>query len=119
MPGNERWYLAGFQDPTSVEPEVHVKPVEERMFLTSYPNPFSGTATIEYALPTESHVILRVYDVAGRQIAELVNGKGKAGRNRVDWAGIDKKGANVPSGIYFFELKIGERTFTRKMILTR
>ena len=61
-----------------------------------------------------SDVIVRVYDMLGRVMATLVNGRKPAGEYSVEW-----DGANVPSGVYFCKLTSGDFALTRKMILIR
>jgi hypothetical protein len=89
----------------------------------SYPNPYtlakSGQARIAYALPKESEVRLRIYDVLGRLTREIVEGRQSAGVYEVFWDGRNALGGPVTSGIYFIVLNAGEQRQTQKMIVTR
>lgn len=67
--------------------------------LQNYPNPFNPSTTLSYGLPTRSHVQLRVYNVLGQIVAELVNAEQEAGWNEVRW------NATVTSGLYFCRLE--------------
>ena len=87
--------------------------------MQNYPNPFNPTTKIEYALPKESFVSLKVYDLLGREVTELVAGKQSPGSYRIEWNGTNGKGASVSSGIYFCRLQVGEKVFTRKMVMVR
>ncbi len=93
----------------------------------NYPNPFSKvaggnpTTTIEYSIPnlqslhsTSSTVQLIVYDILGRKIATLVNGKQQPGNYKVQF-----NAANLPNGIYFYTLRSGDFASTKKMILLK
>jgi len=75
--------------------------VQPRNFelLQNYPNPFNPTTVIEFTLPTDGHVLLKVYDVLGRHIATLVDGQKDAGVYRVTF-----NGSQFASGVYFYRL---------------
>jgi hypothetical protein len=80
----------------------------------NYPNPFNPSTEITYALPKQSTVVLRIYDILSREVATLVNEKKQAGEYTVEW-----KATNVPSGVYFYRLIAGYFVQTKKMVLTR
>ena len=71
----------------------------------NYPNPFNPTTTIRYALPVQSAVTLRVYDVIGREVATLVNGVIPAGYHDVAWTTTNSSGALLASGMYFYRIE--------------
>ena len=73
--------------------------------LQNYPNPFNPTTTIRYALPVQSTVTLRVFDVIGREVATLVSGTVSAGYHDVAWSTISSSGAFLASGIYFYRIE--------------
>ena len=62
---------------------------------------------------------LRIYDVMGQQVQELVNAPQSSGRHQVTWAGRDQTGAQVANGLYFYVLRAGEFRALRKMILMK
>lgn len=80
----------------------------------NYPNPFNPQTTITYELPISSPVVLRIYDVRGAQVAELVNKTQAAGRYAVQW-----DASNFASGVYFYKISAGEFSQTNRMILMR
>jgi hypothetical protein len=82
--------------------------------FTNYPNPFNPETRIRFALPDASSVTLKVYDAVGHEVASLVNGELSAGEHSVTF-----KAENLPSGLYFYTLKSGTFTQTRKMILMK
>ena len=103
----------------AVGSKEYVAQKEEEMLpkkvrLTSYPNPMGGQGTIEYALPDESRVTLRVYDVLGRQVATLEEGRKDAGRHTVQF-----ETGELASGVYFGRLEAGDRTVTKKITVVR
>lgn len=80
----------------------------------NYPNPFNPTTTISYYIPKEAFVTLRIYDVLGKEVAEIVNRDQRAGRYQVEF-----NAANLSSGIYYYKIKAGSFTETKKMILLK
>lgn len=80
----------------------------------NYPNPFNSSTTIRYYLPTESPVIIDIYDILGRKVQTLLDVKAQAGPHQVNW---DADG--LPSGAYFARLKAGQQSQTTKMILMK
>jgi hypothetical protein len=90
----------------------------------NYPNPFNPTTTINYQLPTTSHVTLKVFDLLGREVATLVYEVQDGGFKSVEFSaqGGSASGGDVSglaSGIYFYRLQSGGFTETRKLILLR
>lgn len=85
----------------------------------SRPNPFNPTATIEYDLPRPEHVVLRVYDLLGREVRTLVNERQPAGFYQVVWDGRDDQSVAVSSGVYFYKMTAGAFTQSRKMTLVK
>jgi hypothetical protein len=71
----------------------------------NYPNPFNPETRIEYALPHATHVVIKIHDALGREIATLVDEKLSAGAHFVIWDGKDRAGRETPSGIYFVRMQ--------------
>jgi sugar lactone lactonase YvrE len=87
----------------------------------NYPNPFNPVSTIRYTLPEEMRVVLRIYDIRGKEIRTLVNEHQKAGFKSVVWDGRDDTGRPVGSGIYIYRIQSDDPYFlsqSRKMLLT-
>lgn len=80
----------------------------------NYPNPFNPTTTIQYAIPKEEHVTLKVYDEIGREVATLVNGGKEAGQHIVNF-----NGSNLASGIYYYRINAGNFTQVKKLMLLK
>jgi hypothetical protein len=85
----------------------------------NYPNPFNPATEIVYALPQQVHVILTVYDAAGREVRRLVNTSQAPGRYRVRWDGTDARGQSVRSGVYFYRLATDVWHKTQSMVLLK
>lgn len=80
----------------------------------NYPNPFNPATTIHYDIVAQVKVQLSVFDILGREILILTNEEKKPGSYKVNWNASD-----YPSGIYFYKLKAGDFTETKKMILIK
>lgn len=81
----------------------------------NYPNPFNPTTSIEYNVPKASNVLLKVYDIAGREVQVLVNENQVSGTYRVNMTAL-----NMASGVYFYILEAdGVRIDSKKMVLVK
>ncbi len=89
------------------------------MLMPNFPNPFRNATTIKFAVPHDADVNLSVYDIAGRKVTTLLNGKVKKGFYSVVWNGKDARNRKVKSGIYFYVLKAGRFRSSRKMVMIR
>ncbi len=78
------------------------------------PNPFNPSTVIEYSVPEDSHIRLRVFDTHGREVAVLHEGQVTAGAHSIVFTA-----SNLPSGLYFYRLESGSRVLTRSMLLMR
>jgi hypothetical protein len=85
----------------------------------NYPNPFNPTTNISFALPIDSKVSLKLYNVAGQLVRTLVNETMPAGNHTVTWDGSNSNGEKVASGIYFYKLNAGDFSKTMKMVMTK
>jgi plastocyanin len=90
------------------------------LLMQNYPNPFNPATTISYALPYESKISIKIYDVSGKQITELADNTESAGYHNLNF-----NADNLASGIYFYRIEAvstdGTRKFddTKKMILLK
>ncbi|MCD4819250.1 MAG: T9SS type A sorting domain-containing protein, partial [Candidatus Cloacimonetes bacterium] len=87
---------------------------------SNYPNPFNPTTMISFST-TESteNTELSIYNIKGQKVKTLVNDKLEVGDHSLVWNGKDDSGKQVTSGIYFYKLKSGRYTATKKMILMK
>src|SRR5262249_55591658 len=83
------------------------------------PNPFNPSTTISFETGREERVRLSVYDVRGRLVRTLVDGRLSAGPHAVVWDGRDDAGDAVASGIYIYQMKSGAPTRARRMTLLK
>ncbi len=80
----------------------------------NYPNPFNPNTNIEFSLPKNSFVLLKVFDLLGREVANLVNENLSAGSYKYDF-----NASALPSGIYFYKLETENFSETKKMVLVK
>ena len=80
----------------------------------NYPNPFNPTMTINYNISKFSQVTLKVFDVLGREVANLVNEAKHPGIYSVQW-----HAQGMPSGVYFYRLIAGDVSQTRRLLLLK
>lgn len=95
--------------PTSVASELKNEPG-----LMNYPNPFSDLTTIQFQTPSNGLVVLDVLDQTGKKISNLINEELSAGTHQIDF-----NGSSLPNGLYFYQLKVGNCSTTRKMIINK
>ncbi len=87
--------------------------------LQNYPNPFNPVTAIKFDLAGESDVNLVIYDLLGHEVATLVNDRLNAGYHNVVWNGTDRFGKPVGTGIYFYQITVGNLTSSKKMLLLK
>jgi hypothetical protein len=90
----------------------------------NYPNPFNPSTTVRFQLPAASRVVLKVYDLLGREVATLLQNDLPAGYHQALWNGTDDSGSRVSSGMYLLMLQaqpVEGQPFrsVRKMVLTK
>ena len=82
--------------------------------INNYPNPFNPTTEISYQIPKDGLVSLKVFDALGRKVRTLVNEYKSQGKYSVNF-----DAGNLSSGVYFYQLKTGNYTSIKKMILLK
>jgi hypothetical protein len=85
----------------------------------NYPNPFNANTEINFSLSENSDITLEVYNIAGQKIKTLAEGSFEAGPHMVVWNGQNDRNESISSGIYFYNLKVNDRSETRKMVLIK
>jgi len=110
--------VLGFGDTTPAADGPIVRRAADAVRLfQNVPNPFNPVTEIAFALPVPARVDVAVYDVSGRCVRHLVDGRLAAGRHAAVWDGRDAAGTPVASGVYFYRLTAGDVVRTRRMIL--
>jgi poly-gamma-glutamate capsule biosynthesis protein CapA/YwtB (metallophosphatase superfamily) len=98
---------------TSLSEEVRFVP-NDFVLHQNFPNPFNPSTKIKYSVPHSSQVVIKVFDVLGNEIETLVNEEKPVGTYELTW-----NAANLPSGVYFYQLRAGSFVQTKKMILMK
>ena len=115
--------MVPYQADLGVAPAGTPVPVEEIpgavVLLGNYPNPFNPRTRIVFELPQGQNVRVKVYDLAGHQIRQLVDGWLAAGRQELAWDGLDQEGRPIASGVYFYRLDTAEGLLSGRMLLAR
>jgi hypothetical protein len=111
--GNGVWKRPLSEMIADVKPTSHDLPTQYAL-NQNYPNPFNPNTTINYHLPTQSNVTLKVYDVLGREVATLVNGVEEPGYKLVT---LDA--SRLSSGVYYYRLQAGNYVETKKLVLLK
>lgn len=104
---------------TKVEEDQEVDFPNSFELSQNYPNPFNPQTVIQYNLPRSCKITLTIYNMLGQKVRTLVDEPKKARGYKVIWDGEDDIGKEVASGIYFYQLKAGDYTETRKMLLLK
>jgi hypothetical protein len=99
-------------EPTSVNDDIKI-PSTFTLFQ-NYPNPFNPCTKISWQSPASNRQTIKVYDVLGNEVAVLVNEIKPAGYYEVEF-----DGSKLTSGVYFYQLKVGNFVEMKKMILLR
>lgn len=102
---------------TSVEEASNIPNVF--VLRQNYPNPFNPSTSISYELPKAENVRILIYDLAGRQVRELVNEHKQAGIYTALWDGRSQRGLLVASGLYIYQIHAGEFSQILKMTLLK
>jgi hypothetical protein len=98
---------------TNVE-NIFVTQPERFTLSQNYPNPFNPVTKISYAIPQNSFVELKVFNLLGQEVTTLVNKEKPAGNYEVNF-----NASNLPSGVYIYKMKAGDFIETKKMILLK
>jgi hypothetical protein len=109
----------GYTNSTSVEEEETGITPKDFALYQSYPNPFNNQTIIKYDLLKPCQVTLTIYNILGQKVKTVVEGYQRAGSRIVNWDGKDEKEKDLASGIYFYQLKAGDLTQTKRMTLLK
>lgn len=95
-------------------PKTSATTMEFENSLANFPNPFNPTTSISFSIKEANHVNIKVFDLLGQQIVELVNEEKEAGNYQVAF-----NASHLPSGVYLYIINAGSYTQTRKMLLMK
>jgi hypothetical protein len=104
---------------TSSVSEEEILELAQFALSQNYPNPFNQTTSIGFTLSRSGFVSLDIYDILGRKVRNLVSENMSSGYNSVLWDGTNDSGQDVASGIYFYQVKAGDSSDTRRLVLLK
>ena len=84
------------------------------LLYQNFPNPFNPTTKINYSIPRRNNVVIKVYDLLGKELTTLVNEEKTPGDYEVTWSA-----SNLPNGVYFYRMQAGSFVETKKMFLVK
>ena len=113
----EIYYVSSSSSDIEGEEENHK--ISHFNLIQNYPNPFNSSTIISYEIGKAEQVSLKIYDILGREVRSLVNGLQRPGVYRLIWDGKNNQGKEVTSGIYFYQLKTGNFSETKKLVLIK
>jgi len=105
--------------PSGVETAPVERPMDFVSLSAAEPTPFKHQTRISFSLSQEGPVSLSVFNLLGARVKTLISGTRPAGSHSVVWDGRDNRGARVPGGVYFFELKTPYKTLTTRTVVVR
>ncbi len=113
---NHPWYHVGFRIARNLVATTGIgdNTPENIQFIQNYPNPFTTGTTISFTLQKTENVKLTVFNILGKEVAQLVNEHLNSGKYNIQWRSID-----FPGGIYTCKLQIDKQFSTIKMILVK
>ncbi len=111
MGGADVWLINYPEPPVGVIDDVLV---DNFILEQNYPNPFNPSTSIKYQISELSFIIIKVYDVLGKEVATLINDEKPSGSYEIEFDAI-----GLPSGIYFYRLQASSFIETKKMVLIR
>ncbi len=119
----KRWSLRVIEATMSTGIEakdVAVVTPEDYKLKQNYPNPFNPTTNIEFYLPVKKQISLTIYNTLGQKVKTLLDNKVlQRGNHVTQWNGTNEAGAKVASGMYIYELKYGNFTKQKRMMLVK
>ncbi len=106
--------------PTAVEGEEEEQAAPRGFELyQNYPNPFNAETIIRFYLRRPAEVSLTIYNILGQKVRTLVQERLPAGPQTINWDGFDEKGKELSSGVYFYRLRAGDLTETKRLVLLK
>jgi len=96
-----------------------VPKIKNTLIEQNYPNPFNPETDIPYTVAESGKVIMRIFDVKGREVVTLVNDYKERGMYNAHWNGKDFRGKDMPSGVYYSVLEVNGTRMVKKMVMLK
>ena len=112
--------IVGDEDFVFNTAEAILNDIPEKFSLSqNYPNPFNPVTRMDYTLPKRSRVVISIYNVLGQEVKTIINREQEYGYHSITWDGIDNRGKQMSSGIYFARMNSNSFSQTKKMLLVK
>ena len=85
----------------------------------NYPNPFNPKTEIRFDISIQDHATLKIYNIKGHEVITLINRVVNSGSHNVSWNGVNANGRELSSGMYFYELVVGDISLRKKLVLLK
>lgn len=109
------WIDAGSPNPSSGVSLHHVRTPGDYT-LEFHPNPANPSSTVQFTLPTHSHVTLTLYDLKGRAVGTILDEYLRAGSHEIRWGNLDHRGISLGTGVYLCQLSAGNFSKNTKLL---
>ena len=93
-----------------------LNPEEYSIDIKNYPNPFNSNTIIDFYITNDSKVDLKIFDIMGNLVRNLVSDRMPAGLKKINWDGTNNNRENIAAGVYFYQLIVNETLFSNKMV---
>ena len=112
--------IAGYEEFVVNMAQAILTDIPEMFSLSqNYPNPFNPITKMDYTLPKRSRVAISIYNVLGQEIKTIINKEQEYGYHSITWDGIDNRGNQMSSGVYFARMNSEQFSQTKKMLLVK
>ena len=102
---------------TDIKDLIHTK--MKFTLSQNYPNPFNPSTSIEYEVPEQGMVSVKVYNALGQEVRALFRGDQRAGKHTVRWDGRNNAGSTVSSGMYIYRIDFQGKALAKKMLMLK
>ena len=89
------------------------------MLYQNYPNPFNPSTSVRFEVPVDSKVMIKIYDILGREVKTLFDDQVQRGRYTLDWDGLNESGMRMSSGTYIYRMVANDFVQSKKMLLLK
>ncbi len=112
-------YVSKYDFGTIENQDEYLTPPQSTLLAQNYPNPFNPTTAIKYSVADAGKVMIDVYNLKGQRVKTLIDEHKAPGTYSVTWDATDNNGKPMSSGVYFYRLRTGKHSTTKKMILMK
>ena len=93
-----------------------LNPEDYSIDIKNYPNPFNSNTIIDFYITNDSKVDLKIFDILGNLVRNLISDRMPAGLKKINWDGTNNNRENIAAGVYFYQLIVNETLFSNKMV---